>query len=88
MPMRLLGAQIAAPTASAQTSGNVSSAKVVLVQNTGTTSRLVTLETAAEVTIGTFNVPPNGNIQLEKAPTDQIFAANASVKLTPIAYHY
>jgi hypothetical protein len=87
MPMRLLGAQIASPTTTGAAS-TVSSARVVLVQNVGTTSRLVTLEQTDGTDIGTFNVPPNANIQIEKATTDQIFAANAEVKLTPIAFHY
>ena len=41
MPMRLLGAQIASPTTTGAAS-TVSSARGVLVQNVGTTSRLVT----------------------------------------------
>ena len=87
MPLRLLGVQIAAPTGTG-TASNVSSARVVMVQNVGSTSRLVTLEESDGTDIGTFNIAPNGNMQLEKAPTDKIFSANAEVKLTPIAYHY
>jgi len=87
MPLRLLGAQIAAPTTTGAAS-TVSSAKVVLVQNISGTTYLVTLEQTDGTDIGTFNIAPNSSVQLEKAPTDQIFAANASVKLTPIAYHY
>lgn len=87
MPMRLLGAQIAAPTGTG-TASTVSSARVVLVQNISSTTYLVTLEDTDDADIGTFNVAPNSSVQLEKAPTDKIFAANASVKLTPIAYHY
>ena len=87
MPLRLLGVQIAAPTGTG-TASTVSSARVVMVQNVGSTSRLVTLEESDGTDIGTFNIAPNGNMQLEKAPTDKIFSANAEVKLTPIAYHY
>ena len=87
MPLRLLGAQIAAPTGTG-TASTDSSARDVMVQNVGSTSRLVTLEASDGTDIGTFNIAPNGNMQLEKAPTDKIFAANAEVKLTPIAYHY
>ena len=87
MPLRLLGAQIAAPTTTGAAS-TVSSAKVVLVQNISGTTYLVTLEQTDGTDIGTFNIAPNSSVQLEKAPTDKIFAANASVKLTPIAYHY
>ena len=87
MPMRLLGAQIASPTTTGAAS-TVSSARVVLVQNISSTTYLVTLEDTDDADIGTFNVPPNANIQIEKATTDQIFSAHADVKLTPIAFHY
>ena len=55
MPLRLLGAQIAAPTGTG-TASTVSSARVVLVQNVGSTSRLVTLEQSDGTDIGTFNI--------------------------------
>jgi hypothetical protein len=87
MALKLKGAQIAATTAVA-TANNVSSASVVLVQNAGSTSRLVTLvdNAVSAATIGSFNLPPNQNVRLEKDPTDEIYAAHADIKLTPIAH--
>jgi len=87
MALKLKGAQIAATTAVA-TANNVSSATVVLVQNAGSTSRLVTLvdNATSAATIGSFNLPPNQNVRLEKNSTDEIFAAHADIKLTPIAH--
>jgi|TARA_B110000240_G_scaffold178739_1_gene208386 hypothetical protein len=87
MALKLKGAQVAAATTLA-TANNISSSTVVLVQNVGTTSRLVTVvdDAVSAATIGSFNLPPNQNVRLEKASTDEIFAANAEVKLTPIAH--
>tara|TARA_Y100000296_G_C5040536_1_gene189623 strand:+ start:275 stop:544 length:270 start_codon:yes stop_codon:yes gene_type:complete len=87
MALKLKGAQIAATTAVA-TANNVSSASVVLVQNAGSTSRLVTLvdNAVSAATIGSFNLPPNQNVRLEKDPTDEIYAAHTDIKLTPIAH--
>ena len=87
MALKLKGAQVAAPT-SQPTANNVSSSTVVLVQNVGTTSRLVTVvdDAVSAATVGSFNIPPNANIRLEKKSTDEIFAASNEVKLTPIAH--
>ena len=86
MALKLKGAQVAAPTSTA-TANNVSSYTVVLVQNVGTTSRLVTvIELDPQTVVGSFNIPTNSNIRLEKKSTDDIFAASNEVKLTPIAH--
>ena len=86
MALKLKGAQVAAPTSTA-TANNVSSSTVVLVQNVGTTSRLVTvIELDPQTVVGSFNIPTNSNIRLEKKSTDEIFAASNEVKLTPIAH--
>ena len=87
MALKLKGAQVAAPTSTA-TANNVSSSTVVLVQNVGTTSRLVTVvdDAVSAATVGSFNIPPNANIRLEKKSTDEIFAASSEVVLTPIAH--
>ena len=87
MALKLKGAQVAAPTTTA-TANNISSSTVVLVQNVGTTSRLVTLvdNAVSAATQGSFNIPPNANVLLEKKSTDEIFAASNEVKLTPIAH--
>lgn len=87
MALKLKGAQVAAPTTIA-TANNVSSATVVLVQNAGSTSRLVTVvdNAVSAATVGSFNLPPNQNVRLEKKSTDEIFAAHSDIKLTPIAH--
>ena len=87
MPLKLKGAQVAAPTTIA-TANNVSSATVVLVQNAGSTSRLVTVvdNAVSAATVGSFNLPPNQNVRLEKKSTDEIFAGHSDIKLTPIAH--
>ena len=87
MALKLKGAQVAAPTTLA-TANNVSTSTVVLVQNVGTPSRLVTVvdNAVSAATQGSFNIPPNANVRLEKKSTDEIFAAHADVKLTPIAH--
>ena len=82
MALKLKGAQVAAPTTIA-TANNISSSTVVLVQNVGTT---VVDNAVSAATVGSFNIPPNQNVRLEKISTDEIFAANAEVKLTPIAH--
>ena len=81
-------AQANAPTGSGSGS-NVSSAKCVMCVNTAAagTNYLVTVQTAsAAATLGTFTII-GGSVQyVEKDPTDEIFAANAAVKLTPVAF--
>lgn len=87
MIIKLKGAQEAAGTSSTNGS-NVGSATLVLVQNTSTTAYLVTLETAAAspALIGSFTIMPSSTARLVKEPTDEIFAENAAIKLTPIGY--
>ena len=81
-------AQANAPTGSG-TGSTVSSAKCVMCVNTAAagTNYLVTVQTAsAAATLGTFTLL-GGTVQfIEKDPTDEIFAANAAVKLTPVAF--
>ena len=88
MIIKPLGVGAAAPTGSG-TGSNVSSAKCVMCVNTAAagTNYLVTVQTAsAAATLGTFTLI-GGSVQyVEKDPTDEIFAANAAVKLTPVAF--
>ena len=86
MKLKLKGSEAAAGTSSTNGS-NVGSATLVRVQNAGTTARLVSLETSAAALIGTFTLAPNGTVLLDKEPTDEVFAANAEVKLVGIAYY-
>ena len=81
-------AQANAPTGSG-TGTNLSKATCVMCVNTAAagTNYLVTLQTAsAAATLGTFTLI-GGSVQfVEKDPTDDIFAANAAVKVTPVAF--
>ena len=80
------GAQIDAPTSSGAAS-NVSNARCMYVINTGSTVRLVTIQDDAgsPTTLGTFSIGAGASLFVEKNPTDEIFAANAEVKITPVA---
>jgi ActR/RegA family two-component response regulator len=86
MKLKLKGSEAAAGT-STTNGGNVGLATLVRVHNAGTTERLVTLETVANVTIGTFTIAGGATEYLDKTSTDEIFAANAEVKLVGIAYY-
>ncbi len=88
MIIKPLGVGAAAPTGSG-TGSNVSKARVVMCTNVAgsTTNYLVTVQTAsAAATLGSFTLLGNSVQFVEKDPTDEIFAANASVLLTPVAY--
>ena len=64
------------------------SATVVRVVNSGTTNRLVTIidEVGGSTTIGSFTLIGGAVEFVEKKSTEAIFAANASVKGTPVGY--
>ena len=64
-----------------------SNARLVLVVNTGTTNRLVTLvATVGGSTLGSFTLAGGDSVELEKEPLNGIFAANAGVKASAIGY--
>ena len=86
MKLKLKGSEVAAGTSTTNGS-NVGTATLVRVHNAGDTRRLVTLETVANVTIGTFTIGANATELLDKTSTDEIFAANAEVKLVGVAYY-
>ena len=86
MKLKLKGSEAAAGTSSTNGS-NVGLATLVRVQNAGDTARLVSLETAANVLIGTFTIGANATELLDKTSTDEIFAAHADVLLVGIAYY-
>ena len=86
MKLKLKGSEAAAGTSSTNGS-NVGLATLVRVHNAGTTQRLVSLETSAAALIGTFTIAPNATELLDKTSTDEVFAANAEVKLVGIAYY-
>jgi|TARA_B100001079_G_C16397233_1_gene509633 hypothetical protein len=86
MKLKLKGSEAAAGTSSTNGS-NVGSATLVRVHNSGTAERLVSLETSANVLIGTFTLQGGGTEYLEKDPTDEIFAAHAEILLLAVAYY-
>ena len=86
MKLKLKGSEAAAGTSTTNVS-NVGTATLVRVHNAGNTERLVTLETVANVTIGTFTIAGGATELLDKTSTDEIFAANAEVKLVGVAYY-
>ena len=86
MKLKLKGSEAAAGTSSTNGS-NVGSATLVRVHNAGTTERLVSLETSAAALIGTFTITGGATELLDKEPLDEVFAANAEVKLVGLAYY-
>ena len=86
MKLKLKGSEAAAGTSSTNGS-NVGLATLVRVHNAGTTERLVSLETSAAALLGTFTISGGATEYLDKTATDEIFAANAEVKLVGIAYY-
>jgi len=51
----------------------------VRLHNSGATARVVTVETSANVTIGTFTLGVGASEVVQKNPTDEVFAAHAEV---------
>ena len=86
MKIKLKGSEAAAGTSSTNGS-NVGSATLVRVHNAGTAERLVSLETSAAALIGTFTITGGATELLDKDPLDEVFAANAEVKLVGLAYY-
>ena len=86
MKLKLQGSEAAAGTSSTNGS-NVGLATVVRVHNSGTTQRLVSLETSGAALIGTFTISGGASEILEKNPTEEVFAAEAEIKLVGVAYN-
>ena len=86
MKIKLKGSEAAAGTSSTNGS-NVGLATLVRVHNGGGTRRLVSLETSAAALIGTFTITGGATELLDKDPLDEVFAANAEVKLVGLAYY-
>ena len=80
------GAQINAPTGSG-TASNVSKATCMYVINTNASAQLVTIQDDAgsPTTLGSFSVGGGASHFVEKNPTDEVFAAHADIKITPVA---
>ena len=60
---------------------NIGTTEFVRLHNTAATGTeyLVTLEEAGGTDIGTFSLDGSDTVIIRKAPTDQLFAANAAV---------
>ena len=86
MKLKLKGSEAAAGVSSTNGS-NVGTASLVRVHNSGTTQRIVSLETSAAALIGTFTISGGATDFLDKDPTDEIFAAHAEVLLVKVAYY-
>lgn len=65
---------------------NFGNATLVRVVNTDTAPHRVSIETSVAALVGSITLPPNGVAELIKDYSDEIFAANALVLATPIAY--
>ena len=78
MKIKVLGSEAACGTSSTNGS-NFSSSTHVRVVNSGTTNRLVSVETSAAVLIGTFTLGGCASEIIVKDPSDEVFAANAEV---------
>ncbi len=78
MKIKVLGSEAACGTSSTN-GANFSLSTAVRLVNSGSTDRLVSVETAAAALIGTFTIKAGGVEVVQKDPTDEIFAAHAEV---------
>jgi len=84
MKIHVLGSEAACGTSSGNGSNFGSSTNVRLV-NTGTTDRLVSVETSGASLIGTFTIKANAVEVVQKDASDEIFCASAEVKGVGVA---
>ena len=84
MKIKVLGTEAACGTSTTNGSNFGSSTAVRLV-NSGTTDRLVSVETSGNVLIGTFTLKASATEVVHKGASDEIFAANAEVEGVGIA---
>jgi len=73
MKIKVLGTEAACGTSTSNGSNFGSST------NSGTTDRLVSVETSANVLIGTFTLKASGTEVVSKDASNEIFAANAEI---------
>ena len=78
MKTKVLGTEAACGTSTTNGS-NFGSSTVVRLYNSGTTARLVSVETSANSLIGTFTRAGGKTEFVEKDASDEIFAAHAEV---------
>lgn len=79
MRIKVLGSEAACGTSTTNGS-NFDSSSAVRLFNTNAAAQLVSVETSANVLIGTFTLPAGAVEIVEKGVTDEIFAASADVK--------
>ena len=85
MSMRLYAAEAACGTNVGAASTFADSTQVRLFNNSNA-NQLVTVANAADVTLGTMTLADGEITIIMKDPTDQIFAAAATVLGTPVKY--
>ena len=85
MSMRLMAAETACGT-NVGAASTFENAVYVRLVNSGASTRLVTVANAADVTLGTMTLADGEVTFIMKDPTDQIFAAAATVLGTPVKY--
>ena len=83
--IQVLGTEAACGTSTGNGSNFGNAGLVRLLNSTGT-ARLVTVETSANVTIGTFTLAGNQEIYVRKGKTDEIFAAATTVLGVSVAF--
>lgn len=78
MKIKVLGSEAACGTSTTNGS-NFSSSTAVRVLNSGATARVVSVETSANVLIGTFTLGSGGSEIIQKNASDEVFAAHAEI---------
>jgi len=64
---------------------NFASSTVVRVYNSDTQFRVVSVETSANVLIGSMHIAPGGSVDIEKNPSDELFIDAGAVFGTAVA---
>lgn len=81
-----IAAEIAAPTTTG-TASNVGEANIVRAVNTSASAAyLLTLQDSDGTLTGSMTLAPQEAAIVSKKPKDEIFAANAGVKLSSVGY--
>jgi len=87
MKFKLLGAEAALGNGTTNGS-NFSNSTVVRVFNSDTAAHVVSVETSANVLIGSFTLGAGASAEIQKSVSDEVFAdAGTVVKGTPIAHN-
>lgn len=84
--IKIKGTEAACGTSSGAASTFGEARLVRLINTSGDTNHLVTVEVAGGTDIGTFTLAFGQDAFVEKDPSDKIFAANAAVLGAPVAF--